>query len=120
MITRVDQPGFLYRQPCSSQNDCSWGSYCNKGFFDVRGVCVRSQGNEVAFAADVQEELNRREEQRRIQRKINEEYMLWWNGLSWKMRAFYNFLYFMFFLAFLIIPIMIHASETKRMRDSMK
>lgn len=120
MFTRVNQQGFIYRMPCSSQFDCARGSYCNKGVFDARGVCERSGRNEVEFAADVHEEMNRREEQRRINRKISEEYDMWWNSLSWKERAVRNVLALLFVVFLLGILLWINASEQKRMRDAMK
>jgi hypothetical protein len=120
MYTRVNQQGFIYRQPCSSQNDCARGSYCNKGVFDARGVCERSRRNEVEFAADVQEEMNRREEQRRINRKISEEYDMWWNSLSWQERAFRNVISILFVVALFGILLWINAIEQQRMRDTMK
>ena len=118
MFTRVNQ-GFIYRKPCSGQFDCARGSFCNKGVFDARGVCELSGRNEVEFAADVQEEINRREEQRRINRKISEEYDMWWKSLSWQEKRMRDVLSLLFVVVLLGILWWINASQEKRMRDAM-
>lgn len=95
-VPRFAHRTYMHRQPCWSNNECSFGHFCNNG------GCERYDRfkSDATLIVDVREEIARRAEQRRRKREAD----IYWESkpLSWRL-----FIVFISLIVFVIVNLLV-------------